>query len=154
MSGISSGSAHPFYVSICQVYLNRETKSLEISVKIFADDLSKALANSGHDHLFIGEDREDPNTDTYLFNYLKSNLQFDINGKMAEYQFVGKEMEDAVIWTYLEIKNVDDLESVYAQCTLLTKVFDTQSNIIQVEKDKKIKNLLLNNRETSGTILF
>lgn len=152
--GLGNVSAHPFYVTICQVYFNRETTSLEISVKIFADDLAKALEKEGHTHLFIGEDREDSNTDTYIFDYTKKNLHFELNGIPAEYQFVGKELDGAVVWTYLEIKNVEDLKSVYANCTLLTDVFDTQSNIIQVEKDKKVKNLLLNKREISGTITF
>ena len=30
--------AHPFYVSICQIDYNKENSSLEISIKIFADD--------------------------------------------------------------------------------------------------------------------
>ena len=94
--GLSPVSAHPFYVSICQVYFNRETTSLEISLKIFADDLSKGLDNDGHPHLYIGEDREDPKTNTYLFNYLKKELRFTVNGKPVEYQFVGKELDEAV----------------------------------------------------------
>ena len=152
--GLSQVSAHPFYVSICQVYFNRETTSLEISLKIFADDLSKGLDNDGHPHLFIGEDKEDPKTDTYLFNYLKKELRFKVNGNPAEYQFVGKELDEAVVWTYLEITGVNDLKSIQTECTLLTELFDTQNNVIQVEKDKEIKNLLLNKRNTSGSITF
>jgi len=152
--GLGNVSAHPFYVTICQVYFNKETTSLEISVKIFADDLTKALEKEGHTHLFIGEEREGPNTDTYIFDYMKKKLHFDVNGKPAEYQFVGKELDAAVVWTYLEIKNVENLKSIYTNCTLLTDLFDTQNNIIQVEKDKKVKNLLLNKREISGTITF
>jgi len=152
--GLGSLSAHPFYVSICQVYFNRETTSLEISLKIFADDLSTGLEKAGYPNLYIGEDREDPNTDTYLFSYLKKELRFEVNGKPTEYQFVGKEMDEAVVWTYLEIKNVTDLKSIQTKCTLLTEVFETQSNVIQIEKDKEIKNLLLNKRDIAGTITY
>lgn len=154
LSGISSVSAHPFYVSICQLYFNRETSALEIWVKIFTDDLANALEKEGHSQLYLGEAHEDPKTDSYLFQYLKKELTFQINGKQADYQFVGKESEDAVVWTYLEIKDVTELKSVQVNCKLLTGVFDTQNNMIQVEKDNKTKNLLLNKRETTGTVTF
>ena len=154
LAGLMQVSAHPFYVSICQVYFNRETSSLEISLKTFVDDLARGLEESGHPHLYIGEDKEDPKTDAYLFDYLKKELRFEVNGKAVDYQFVGKELDEAVVWTYLEIRNVSDLKSIRTDCTLFTEVFDTQSNVIQVEKDKEIKNLLLSKRNTTGTITF
>ncbi len=152
--GYSPVFAHPFYVSICQINFNRENSSLEISLKIFADDLAKGLENNGHPRLYIGEDQEDTKTNTYLFEYLKKELSFAVNGKPAEYRFIGKETEDAVVWSYLEIQNVNELKSLQADCTLLTDLFATQSTIIQIEKDKTIKNLLLNRQETSGIVTF
>lgn len=154
LTGFGSTSAHPFYVSICQVYFNRETESLEISLKTFADDIAAGLEKAGHGSLYIGEEKEDPKTDTYLFDYLKSKIKFKVNGKPVDYQFVGKELEDAVVWTYLEIPDVTDLQSIDVVSNLLTEVYDTQSNVIQVEKDKEVKNLLLSKRNTAGTITF
>lgn len=151
---IASTFAHPFYVSICQLNFNRETSSVEISLKIFADDLSAGLENAGHRNLYLGESKEDTKTDSYIFEYLKSKLKFKINGQAVSYQFVGKELDDAVVWTYLEIQNINDLKSVEAECSILAEVYDTQSNIIQVEKNKEIKNLLLNKQTTTGSITF
>lgn len=151
---VASTVAHPFYVSICQLNFNRETSSVEISLKIFADDLGAGLEKAGHRNLYLGESKEDPKTDSYLFEYLKSKLRFKINGQPVSYQFVGKELDDAVVWTYLEIQHVNDLKSVEAECSVLVEVYDTQSNIVQVEKDKEIKNLLLNKQTTTGSIAF
>ena len=154
ISGVGFTSAHPFYVSICQVKFNSETSLLEVSLKIFTDDLIKGLENAGHRNLYIGEEKEDAKTDVYLFDYIKSKLQFTVNGKKEDYRFLGKEIDEAVVWSYFEIPGITDFESINVQCSLLLELYDTQNNIIQVEKDKEIKNLLLNNKNTVGTIAF
>lgn len=150
----SVAAAHPFYVSICQVDFNRESQSLEISVKIFADDLLLGLENAGAAKIYLGEARENPKTDEYIFNYLRSKLAFTVNGKAAGYTFVGKEMESDVVWTYLEIGNIQELNTVGVDCSILTEVLATQSNIIQVNNGETIKNLLLDKRKTHGTVSF
>ncbi len=152
--GFLPSKAHPYYVSICQVEFNRKTHALEIALKTFADDLIQGLEKAGHKNLYLGEARENPNTDTYLFGYLKSKLKFQVDGKSVQYNFIGKEMEDGVVWSYLEITNVQDFSEIDINCSLLTEVFATQNNVIQVEKDKTIKNILLNRSKTSGVIDF
>ena len=146
--------SHPFYVSICQMEYNSETKALEISLKTFADDLILGLENAGHTGLYIGEARENPKTDEILYNYLQSVLQFNVNGQSVNYNFIGKELEDGVVWSYLEITNINNFNELEVRCSLLTEVLESQSNIIQVEKNKKIKNLLLSVHQTRGKVLF
>ena len=152
--GVNSLQAHPFYVSICQVKYNKETKSLEIALKTFVDDLILGLENSGKSKLYIGENKEDPNADAFIFEYVKSKLRFTVNAQKKEFSFVGREQEEDVVWTYLEITDVDDLTKIDVECSLLTEVLEGQSNIIQVNKGGKIRNLLLNIRNTNGTLKF
>ncbi len=154
MAGFLPAKAHPYYVSICQVAFNPETHALEISLKTFADDLLLGLENAGHSNIFIGEERENPKTDAFIFDYLKSKLNFKVDGKPVTYNFVGKELEDGVVWTYLEIVNVQEFSQLEVSCTLLTEVLASQNNIIQVEKNKVIKNLLLNRNKTFGILSF
>ncbi|WP_340112749.1 DUF6702 family protein [Maribellus mangrovi] len=153
---LTSGAlmAHPFYLSICQMEFNPGTHALEISLKTFADDLLFGFENAGHKEVFLGEARENPKTDEFLYKYVSSKLQFVINGNPVEYNFIGKELEDDVVWSYFEITDVDELHTVGVQCTLLTEIHETQNNVIQVEKGKKIKSLLLNLQKTSGELEF
>lgn len=154
MFSVNMVKAHPFYVSICQVDYNRETKSLEISVKTFADDLLLGLENIGRSKLYLGEEKEHEQTNTFILEYLKSKLNFSVNNEKTEFVFVGKEMENDVVWTYLEIRNVSSLENIEVECSLLTEVLDGQKNIIQVNNGDGIKNLLLSKGNTSGTLNF
>ncbi|WP_321373070.1 DUF6702 family protein [uncultured Draconibacterium sp.] len=152
--GVFSSQAHPFYVSICQVNFNQQNQSLEISVKIFADDLLVALSEEGHDKIYIGEERENIRTDEYIFNYLTDKIRFSVNEKEVQAHFVGKETEKDVVWTYLEINDIAVLNDIEVNCNLLTDVYSDQSNIIQVNKNGKIKNLLLSKRDSSGRLNF
>lgn len=147
-------NAHPYYVSICKVDYNEQTKSLEIAVKTFADDLLLGLENAGKNKLYLGEVKENPNTDNYISEYLSEAIQFEVNDKKVNFLFVGKEIEKDVVWSYLEIEGVGDLKRIQVNCNLLTEVLEGQSNIIQVNKNGTIKNLLLSKNTTSGKLNF
>jgi hypothetical protein len=148
----NSSKAHPFYVSICQVDFNKVNSTLEISIKVFADDLLLGLKTAGESKIYLGEKKENPDTDKYIFNYLKSKLKFTVNDISEEYIFVGREMESDVVWIYLEIDNINELKKVEVECGLLTEVLETQSNIIQINDGNGIKSLLLNRRKQNDTL--
>jgi hypothetical protein len=152
--GVNSVNAHPFYVSICQIDYNEETKSLEIAVKIFADDLLLGLENAGKTKIYLGEKKEDVKADEYIFDYLSSQYRFMVNNEKANLTFVGKELDNDVVWTYLEIENIVSLNTIDVKCTLLTEVLESQSNIIQVNKNGIIKNMLLSKNKTSDSLVF
>lgn len=147
-------NAHPFYVSICQVDFNKKNETLEISVKTFADDLLLGLKNAGVTQVYLGEEKENPNTDQFIFDYLQINLKFKVNGKKVNYLFVGKEMETDVVWSYLEIEGITSLNEIEVECRLLTEVLESQSNIIQINNGEGIKSLLLTKRKTIDSITY
>jgi hypothetical protein len=141
-------------VSICQIDFNKEHQTLEISVKTFVNDLLLALKEGGSPELFLGEERENEKADDYIYDYLKRNLKIKVNGKAVSYSFIGKELETDVVWSYLEIEGVTELNKIEVECSVLTEVFESQSNIIQVNDGTGIRNLLLSKRKTVDSISF
>jgi len=152
--GGGMAKAHPFYVSLCQVDFNQETQALQISVKIFTNDLLVGLEKEGEKEINLGEANENPETDKFIYQYLQKHLIFKVNSMSATYSFIGKEIEKDVVWTYLEIENIKSLENIDVKCDLLVNELDGQSNIIQVNNKGVIKNLLLNKNETAGILKF
>ena len=152
--GVNLGKAHPFYVSICQVDFNKTNQSLEISIKVFADDLLFGLKNVGVSKIYLGEEKENPNADQYIFDYIKSSLKFKINDTPKEYSFIGKEMEADVVWIYMEITNISELKKIEVDCKFLTEVLESQSNIIQFNNNDGIKSLLLNKSKQRDVLTF
>lgn len=149
-----TANSHPFYVSICQIDFNEENQTLEISVKTFINDMLLALKKNGVQELFIGEERENTKTDDFIFEYLKSNFKIKVNGKAVKYSFIGREMETDVLWSYLEIEGVSKLNKIEVECTIFTEVFDSQSNIVQINDGMSIRNLLLTKSNIRDSITF
>ena len=146
--------AHPLHVSLCQIDFKPQSKTLEISVKIFADDLLNALSKQNIPDLYLGEQKENPKSDEYVFNYLQNNLSFKINGNKIEYDYIGKEMEDDALWCFIQINNITELNQIEVSDRILTEIFDDQNNIVEVNKNGKIRNLLLDRKNTVGTLDF
>jgi len=66
----SSLQAHEYYVSICDIEFNSESNTLEITLKLFTDDLENTL-QQGKSRLYLGEDGESATADSLLESYLK-----------------------------------------------------------------------------------
>ena len=98
---------HKFYVSISEVNHNKETAAVEISMKIFTDDLEAALEEMTTQKLWIGDpERELAATDSLLAIYFDKKLTISINEEEKEAIFIGKELEADVTWCYLEIQDL------------------------------------------------
>ncbi len=147
-------TAHPFYVSICQIDYNRENKTLEISVKTFADDFLLALENKGERIIFLGEERERPDANKIISEYFKSKLKIKVNGKGVDYKFIGKELQSDALWTYLETDTVGELNEIEVSCDILMEMHETQNNAIQINNGNGIKTMLLTKRRITDKLSF
>jgi len=148
------GFRHPFHVSVCQVDHNPQTNALEITFKIFTDDLEQALAAQGARRLFLGEARESQAVDRYLFNYLKHAALFVVNGDTARFQYVGRETESDVTWCYVEIHKIAQVKKISVTNRLLHEIFKDQINLVHVKAGGKLKSLQLRRGQATGTLEF
>lgn len=142
-------SAHPFYVSICEINYNTTSKSLEISLRIFTDDLENALQDWGAGKLYLGEVNEIEKADSVLEDYIFKVLSIELDQKKTNLEFLGKEVEQELTWIYLEAKNISDFEKISITNRLLFQSFPGQTNLIHVNKHQEIKSLLLTKNNPS-----
>jgi len=149
-----SALLHSYYVSITQIEYNQYTQSVEISCKIFTDDLEAALEKATGEKMHLGTERENPNAGQYVRQYLKDHLLFELNGKAVQYNFVGKEISGDATWCYLEISGVRELKSLKVSSQLLTEVFETQTNIVHITTGKNKKSLLLSKVKPADMVTF
>ncbi len=142
-------SAHPFYVSICEINYNTTSKSLEISLRIFTDDLENALQDWGAGKLYLGEVNEIEKADSVLEDYIFKVLSIELDQKKTNLEFLGKEVEQELTWIYLEAKNIADFEKISITNRLLFQSLPGQTNLIHVNKHQEIKSLLLTKNNPS-----
>jgi hypothetical protein len=121
-------SEHKYFVSITTIDHKKDLKAFEISIKLTAHDVEKALKNRGE--LKLGSDKELPNTNQILASYIKNHFSIWINDKQNELVFIGKEIEnDETLYLYFSSKAPKTLDKVKIINNILTKTFPEQENI-------------------------
>ncbi len=144
---------HPFHISVCDIEHNAVTESLEISQRIFMDDLEIGLKNFHKIEYVDAFKPKDPaELDSLINGYLQAKLEFVINGVKTPFTFIGSEMEGDARWCYLEAKNVASVQSVQITNKVLISVFDDQENIVHFKANDKLKSYRLNKEEKQTTL--
>lgn len=149
---LSSMALHKFYVAIYQINYVPQKKMIQITSRIFVDDLNDALENKFHKKTFIGADNETAEDEAMLRKYLAEKFILKINGQQKQMAFLSKELENNVVICYLNIKDITRINSLEVQNSVLTEVFSEQQNIIQSKINDKKENLLLTSEKTKGML--
>ena len=146
--------AHEFYVSITRVKWNAEEARLDVSVRIFTDDLEEAITAEGGPRLGLWTDRAREDRDRHVADYLASRLAFRINDEDREMTWVG--MEDALDATacLVQITNVKSVDTIEVENRILIDRFDTQANVMRFEIAGERKYVNLSKGTVSGTVRF
>ena len=84
-------------------------QSVEITIKLFTDDLENVLKDSAGSDLRIDSESNRTIVDSLIFDYIKNNLSLLFDDKRRKISWVGKEFENDITWSYLEIKNIKNI---------------------------------------------
>lgn len=148
---------HPFHISVTSIYFADEEKSLQITAKIFADDLEEALNPTdaiASAYIDVLNPKKQTELDSIVQDYLHQHLTFTVNGHSIQPKYLGFEREDLTMWCYLEATGIEDLESVKVQNTMLLNTFDDQVNIVHIRANGVVKSMKLAQNATIDTITF
>lgn len=145
---------HPFYMSVTQMDYNAQSRSFEVAVKVFTNDMEEALKKKYNVQCQLLTTKEHPKTDEYLNQYLQSRFQLKVEGVQKDFVFVGKEKEDDACWVYLEFPDIASPRKLYVSQQILTEMFATQNNIVHVKVGKTQKSLMLNRSNNGEYVEF
>ena len=148
-----SSFIHQFYVSITEIQYNRDTQSLEVSCKVFADDYIFAVEKEFSRKLHFGTANQDPKSDEMMEQYALCRLQLKADGQPLTVKYIGKEIEMDVFWFYFEVP-VAGFRELEIGNNMLMELFPSQTNIVHITVDDQKKSLLLNRNQKSGAVEF
>lgn len=151
---LSSFVGHKFYVSIFQLNYAPAKKMLQITSRIFVDDLDDALGRKYHRKFSLGEKGQSPEDIAQLKKYIGENLKIKINGKPASMEYLSSEIENNVFVSYFRVNGVTSVKTLDVSCTILFDFVTQQQNIIQTHVGGVKKNMLLTVDNPSDTIKF
>lgn len=125
-------SPHPFYIAVTEIKLNTSDKTLEVSCKMFADDLEQIIEKNNHAELDISSDRDKASFDKYIPAYIRNHLAVAIDGKMGKLSYIGFEKDKESAYCYFQVENVSSLKKLDVFDSLLHDFTADQINIIHV----------------------
>ena len=143
---------HKFYVSLTELRYNAQSERFEVSMRIFPDDLDRALLERSGIHTQLATELEHEKADSLLKTYLLEIFSLHADGIDTALSYLGKEPESDAIWCYLESGPVSAPQEISVRNELLTEIFPDQVNIVQVYTDTWNKGLLLNRNQSSGKL--
>tara|TARA_B110000240_G_scaffold161844_1_gene181124 strand:+ start:228 stop:725 length:498 start_codon:yes stop_codon:yes gene_type:complete len=138
-----SFSAHKYYLSLTQIAFKESSKSVQIIINVFMDDIETALNKDNNIDLQLSTKKELPNNDVYFENYLRKKLQFKIDTIAKEFKYIGKEYDGDLVYFYLEIENIAKVSSIEITNKILLNHFPKQENLIKSKVGTKNKSILL-----------
>ena len=77
---------HPYHVSVTEVRFDEEVQSVQITERIFIDDLDEALRKANNDEKFVLMD-DSLISHQYLKTYFEQNFVTAVNGKTISYDY-------------------------------------------------------------------
>ena len=149
-----SFSAHKYYLSLTQIEYRSEKKSVQITINVFMNDIEVALNKDYKIDLRLHTKKELKDNDVYFTKYLKEKLHFKVDDISKEFKYIGKEYDGDLVYFYLEIENVKEVNSIEIENKILTKHFPEQQNLIKSKVGKKHKSILLTAKNDKGLLKF
>ncbi|MBS1628335.1 MAG: hypothetical protein JSR09_00870 [Bacteroidetes bacterium] len=145
---------HPFYVSVIDINHNAKEKILEISVRIFTDDLETALRNENRTTVDLAKTTYKAKNDKLIALYIKNKLQLNVDGKLVQLNYLGYEIQQESAWSYFEVTNISSFKKLAVNCSLLYEWQTQQMNILHVTENKIEKSFKLDNPKTQAVFDF
>lgn len=143
-AGLLSLFFHPFHVSVMDAEYRAESQNLQISHRLFLDDLEDALKDfHGLDYVDTVEPEDPEALDKLIKAYLEQKVFFVVNGEDKKFTYYGSELEGDARWCYYEIRDIDKLSDIEITNVALMDVFDDQQNIIHLKAKGEVQSYKL-----------
>ena len=145
---------HKYYVGLTEVNIDSKKHSLDVSTKLFMDDLEAGLLKSYNKKVDLSTSVNNKEVQQLLMNYLDANFKINVGGKLLKLKFVGYEVENDAVWCYSEVTSFKGKGTVSILNTLLYESFPEQVNLMNVNWDGVNKSVRLSNPEKLAELVF
>ncbi|MCE3278271.1 MAG: hypothetical protein K0S44_462 [Bacteroidetes bacterium] len=145
---------HKFYLSLTEVRADTKKQTLDVSSKLFTDDLEVALQKKYGKKVDLATSSKNKDVQALLHKYIIENFKMSVAGTAIDLTFVGFETEADATWCYLESVPFYSKGKVRIVNTLLYDYLPEQSNMINFYWDQEEKTAKLVNPEKTTEFDF
>lgn len=141
-----AGSKHDFHTSLTEINYNSKSGSLELSVRVFTDDLELTLTSLNKGKLVKIEDAEAV-VNPLIEQYIRKNLALVSPEKEVKFgKFYGKEKEADATWIYLEIPDCKQIKNYTIYNNIMQEMFDDQTNLVNIIFGEQKKTIVFDSK--------
>ena len=134
---------HDFFVSVSYIEYDDQRNAIEVHKKIFFDDFEKTLKKESLNEDFDILKSNKVLVDDYIRDYLTKKIEFVINDKQYDFEYLGHEYEDGIINCYFEINKIKKIKKIKIKDTSLFETFEGQENLIYFQVNQKLTTIRL-----------
>lgn len=124
---------HNFYVSITELNIIGDT--IQISIRLFSDDLENALKNNSGITYNLEKASEYDRNQNSILRYIDGKFDIGSATKSATIKWLGYEYEQDVTWLYGEAVIPADSRMVFVKNLILADIHEKQQNMIHLKTD-------------------
>jgi len=132
-------------VSNTLIHQNTEVNTLEITIKIFSEDLNHLREN-------LKTHSQETNYEFDTNEYIQKNFKLTVNKKLVKLVPLGREVENELVYCYYEVHEVINIQTLEIENTILFDLFEDQINMIDIELPKFKKRILLEHNHSKETV--
>lgn len=132
-----SEAVHPFYVAVTEINLNSSDKTLEITCKVFAEDLEEILEKNNRVTLDMSLEKDKASFDKLIPSYISQHLSVAVDGKRGSLSYIGFEKDKESAYCYFQVENISSLRKIDINNSILHDFIADQINIIHATVNGK-----------------
>jgi len=136
-------SAHKYYISLTKIDYIKDKKEVQITMRFFIDDIENTLQNRFNITLELATKQENKKANFYLETYITQKFKVNINDEDKVYRYLGKEYDNDVVFFYLEIPDIENINKIVVQNSMLFEEFEEQENYVKLNINNTKKTFIL-----------
>lgn len=155
LSGFSTKETaawHPLHLSSTDIVYTTKGGTLEISSRLFTDDLEDALRKQFNVAADLSSPARHQAMDELLRKYVAMHFKLQVNGKPLSLNYLGFEKDREAVLVYIESAPLKSPAKIQVFNTLMYDLFDDQTNLMHVSIEGKRKSSKLDYPKNSAVI--
>lgn len=134
---------HKHYISLTKIEFVPQHKAVQITMRFFIDDVEKVLEDRYETELELATPDESSRSNELMELYIMKKFEVVINGQEETLNYLGKEYDNDLVLFYVEIENIEKIESIEVTNAMLFEEFPEQKNYIKLKIGEVDKTFIL-----------
>lgn len=145
---------HKYYLSVSEIEYKAESKSLQITTRVFIDDFQDVLNKRYGQSADFTKENGIAENKNLIEKYLTGKLIIKTDNQLVELEYLGGEIEGDQLVLYIEGTEVENFRKILVTNLILTDLYSDQKNVVHVQIGDQIKSFLLVKEKPSESLIF